>query len=91
MLNNSRFDALSKVRSSYQSIGGSDQDDDDSSSDEEVDLQKEVDEIMNSVLTLDLGDARSNKDLQKRANRFKEENLNITAQMSQRSKRSNRS
>lgn len=41
MLNNSRFDALSKIRSSYQSVGGGseeDDDDDDEMSDEEDDL-----------------------------------------------------
>ena len=43
------------------------------------------------MLSLDLGDAQSNKDMKTRVNRFKEDNLNISAQMSQRSKRSNKS
>lgn len=36
LLNNSRFDALSKIRSSYQSIGASDDDDDDDEYDSEI-------------------------------------------------------
>jgi len=48
ILNNSRFDALSKIRSSYQSIGGSEMDDDeeDEESDEEDDIQKEIDQMV---------------------------------------------
>ena len=39
-------------------------------------------------MKLDLGDAKSNRGLKDEMNRYKEENLNITAQLSQRSKRS---
>lgn len=67
------------MRSSYQSIGGSDDDDAHAeSSDEDDDVQNEVDRIVNNVMSLDLGDARSNKDMKNRVNRFQEENARIT-------------
>ena len=56
--------------------------------DEDQEIQKEMDSIIHSVMKLDLGDAKSNRGLQDEMNRYKEENLNITAQLSHRSKRS---
>ena len=56
--------------------------------DEEEGFQREVNEIINSVMHLDLGDAKSNKAMQEQMNRYKEENKLLTDQLSQRSKKS---
>ena len=41
-------------------------------------LQKEVDNILQNVATLDLGDDRSTKDLQNKMNKYKQENRQLT-------------
>ena len=58
---------------------------------EEQDLQNEVDQILNDVIGLDLGDAVSNKQMKQKVNQFQAENKYLTGQLSHRSKRSNRS
>lgn len=57
--------------------------------DEEDEFQKEVDNIINSVINLDLGDAKSNKNMKNKMNKYKEENKHLTDALSVRSKKSN--
>lgn len=47
-------------------------------SEREDEFQKEVDQIIDSVMKLDLGDAKSNKDLKAQMARYKEENQQLT-------------
>ena len=54
-------------------------------------MQSKVEEIITNVMKLDLGDAASNKDIKAQMNKYQEENKYITAQLSQRSKASNKS
>lgn len=59
--------------------------------DEEEEFQKEVDNIINSVINLDLGDAKSNKNMKNKMSKYKEENKHLTDALSVRSKKSNHS
>jgi hypothetical protein len=80
--------------SSLDSDGDDDYDSEDDGlfvEDEDREIQKEVESIIQSVMKLDLGDAKSNKGLKDEMNRYKEENINITNQLSHRSKRSHKS
>ena len=47
-------------------------------SDDEDQFQNEVDQIIQSVLQIDLGDKRQNEEIKKKLNRFKEENQMLT-------------
>lgn len=63
----------------------------DSDERDEVEFQKEVDRIIKNVVSIDLGDDVSNKEMHDKLSRYQEDNKYLTAQLSQRSKRSNRS
>lgn len=58
---------------------------------DEEDFQREVDEIINSVLNLDMGDAKSNKAMHNKMTKYRDVNRDITDQLSQRSGMSRKS